>query len=261
MLGEKTPFRINTMQKCYNCLRLKMHQARQMRASRLRPAPSYLNRLAFVGLVSYLAVWISVCQAQPLTWITSQTEALALAQSQGKMILLIAGRGDCAECDYMHNVACESSDPPVKALIQEAYVPWFCNIDLSEEWRPYAAGLPSFPLPLICTINPTNSAGYMDRSVSIQPPKTFYSRLLRLASIQFTNAHFNGLSLSNGVARIEVSQLTFGATHYLERSLDLQQPDGWIPATNFVSLSRTNSLIDPLDNGWKRVFYRIKSVP
>lgn len=252
---------IDTRQKCYDRLRLNMHPAKKLRASRFRPVPSFLNRLAFVALVSFLVVWSSVCQAQPLTWITSQTEALALAQSQGKMILLLAGRGLCAECDYMHNVACESAEPPVKALIQEAYVPWFCNIDLSDEWRPYAAGLPSFPLPLICTIHPTNSAGYMDRSVSIQTPKTFYSRLLTLAGIQFTNAHFNSLSLSNGVARIEVSQLTFGATHYLERSLDLQQPDGWIPVTNFVSLSRTNSLMDPLDHGWRNVFYRIKSVP
>jgi hypothetical protein len=60
---------------------------------------------------------------------------------------------------------------------------------------------------------------------------------------------------------IQVDNLTFGATHYLERSLDLQQPEGWIPVTNFVSLSRTNSLIDPLDSGWNSVFDRIKSVP
>jgi hypothetical protein len=42
--------------------------------------------MAFVALVSFLVVWISVCQAQPLTWITSQTEALALAQIQAAML-------------------------------------------------------------------------------------------------------------------------------------------------------------------------------
>jgi hypothetical protein len=212
-------------------------------------------------MVSYLAMWASCCQAQPLTWVDSKAQALALAQSQGKMVLLLAGRGGCAECDYMHNTVCEYAEPPIKALIQEVYVPWFCNIDDSDEWRPYAAGLPSFPLPLICTIHPTNSAGYVDRSISFQIPDTFYSRLLIIAGFQFTNAHFSSISLSNGVARIAVNQLTFGATHYLERSLDLQQPDGWLPVTNFVSLSRTNSFIDPLDNGWTNVFYRIKSVP
>ncbi len=107
-------------------------------------------------------------------------QALALRR-QFQKILLMAGRADCAECDYMHNIVCESAEPAIKALIESEYVPWFCNIDSSDDWRPYAAGLSSFSLPLICTIHPTNSATYMDRSVSIQGTKTFYARLLTRA--------------------------------------------------------------------------------
>lgn len=228
---------------------------------RSRPVVPPLIWMRRVGWAAMLAAWVSMGQAQPLTWVHSQSQALELAQNQGKLILLLAGRDSCAECDYMHNTVCESTDPPVKALIQDAYVPWYCDIDFSDEWKPYAAGMSSFPLPLICTIHPTNATGYLDRSVNLQLPNTFYSRLLSIAGIQLTNAHIHSLSVGNGVARINLSQLTFGATHSLERSLDLRQPEGWIPVTNFVSLSRTNSLTDTLDPQWKQVFYRITSSP
>jgi hypothetical protein len=211
------------------------------------------------GSVYCLVLGASICQAQPLTWLSSRDEAFAAAQSQGKMILLLAGRDDCAECIYMHDTVCELAEPPIKALIQDAYVPWYCNISVSEEWKPYATGLSSIPLPLICTLNPTNAAGYMDRSVSIQLAPTFYSRLLIFAGLDFTNACITSISLNNGVALISMNQLGFGLTHYLERSLDMQQPDGWMVVTNFVSLSRTNTVIDLLDPAWPRAFYRIKS--
>jgi hypothetical protein len=99
----------------------------------------------------------------------------------------------------------------------------------------------------------------VDRSFNIQLAKTFYSRLLNQAGFQITNAHINSLFVSNGVARIEVSQLTFGATNYLERSFDIQPPAQWESMTNFVSLSRTNIMEDSVDPGFERVFYRIKT--
>lgn len=212
-------------------------------------------------LVFGLVASFSISQAQPLTWIDSQDQALSLATNQGKMILLLAGRPGCDECDYMHDTVCESVTPPVKALIQEGYVPWYCNMNNSSEWAPYATDLTSFTLPMICIINPTNAAVYVDRSFNIQLAKTFYPRLLNQAGFQMTNAHINSISVSNGVARIEVSNLIFGATNDLERSVDPQLPGRWISATNFVSLSRTNIMEDPVDPGFDRVFYRIKSVP
>ena len=217
--------------------------------------------IAITALVSCLVTSSSISQAQPLTWIDSQDQALSLATNQGKMILLLAGRPGCAECDYMHDTVCESVTPPVQALIQEGYVPWYCDIDNSNEWRTYGADLTSFTLPMICIINPTNAAVYVDRSFNIQRAETFYPRLLNQAGFQMTNAHINSISVSNGVARIEVSNLIFGATNDLERSVDPQLPGRWISATNFVSLSRTNIMEDPVDPGFERVFYRIKSVP
>jgi hypothetical protein len=212
-----------------------------------------------IALVVSLAMDSTACRAQPLTWIGSQDQALATALSQNKMILLMAGRVGCAECDYMHNIVCESATPPVKALIQEGFVPWYCDMDVSTEWMPYVPDLASFTLPMICLIHPTNAAVYADRSFNIQIAKTFYNRLLSRASFQMTNAHIQSVSVSNGVARIELNQLTFGATNYLERSFDVQQPERWTAMTNFVSLSRTNVLEEAVPAGVSSVFYRIKT--
>jgi hypothetical protein len=216
---------------------------------------------AMTALVSCLVARSSIGQAQPLTWIDSQDQALMMATNQGKMVLMLAGRPGCAECDYMHDTVCESVTPPVQALIQERYVPWYCNMDNSNEWTPYGADLASFTLPMICIINPTNAAVYVDRSFNVQLAKTFYSRLLNQAGFQMTNAHINSIYVSNGVARIEMNQLTFGATNYLERSFDIQQFAPWESTTNFVSLAPTNILEDPVPSGMGRVFYRIKTVP
>jgi hypothetical protein len=214
-----------------------------------------------VALVACLVADSSICRAQPLTWIDSKDQSLSMAVNQGKMILLLAGRASCVECVYMHQTVCESATPPVKALIQEGYVPWYCDMDASDEWMPYATDVPSFALPMICIIHPTNAAVYVDRSCNIQLAKTYYSRLLNRAGFQTTHARIDGISVSNGVARIEVSNLNFGATNYLERSMDPLQSGNWTSATNFVSLSRTNRLEDRVDPGIERVFYRIKSEP
>ncbi len=213
------------------------------------------------AFVTCLVTGSAIGQAQSLTWIDAKDQASSMALSQGKMILLLAGKASCAECEYMHYTVCESTEPPVKALIQEGYVPWYCDMEVSNEWMPYAADLTSFSLPMICIIHPTNAAVYVDRSFNLQPAKTFYSRLLSRAGFQMTNAHINSISVSNGVAKIEVSNLLFGATNDLERSVDPQLPGLWTSVTNFVSLSRTNRLEDPVDPDWERVFYRIKSVP
>lgn len=200
------------------------------------------------------------CNAGTLVWIESRDQALALAQTNSQKILLMAGRDDCAECDYMHNIVCESADPAIKALIESEYVPWFCNIDSSDDWRPYAAGLSSFPLPLICTIHPTNSATYMDRSASIQSPRTFYARLLTRAAIGLTSAHLASISFSNSTATVAVDQLTFGATNYLERGSYLQPTADWETVADFVSFGRTNHLTVPANSASDATYFRIRSV-
>ena len=114
-------------------------------------------------------------------------------------------------------------------------------------------------LPMICTIDPTNSTDYMDRTIDIQNTKTFYNRLLNRAGVQLTNAHFGSFCLSNRTAIIGLDHLTFGATNYLERRVDGQVPGDWTPVTNFVSLSRTNCIVDPQDPATKAAFYRMWS--
>lgn len=196
--------------------------------------------------------------AGTLNWIDSRDEAIMQAQRDGKKILLIAGRNDCAECDYMHNLVCESTNPPVRLLIESEYVPWFCNIDFGDDWKPYAVGLTSFPLPLICTIHPTNTATYMDRSVGIQTPVTFHRRLLVKALIQITNANFVNISVSNSVTSLEISRLTYGATNYIERATGMKESIHWVPMTNFVSLARRNT-VTLQDDGGGAAYFRIRS--
>ncbi|NJL60260.1 MAG: hypothetical protein HC887_12145, partial [Desulfobacteraceae bacterium] len=112
-----------------------------------------------------------------LVWQTSKTTAVSMAISQGKKILLLAGRETCGNTQYMKNTVCESLSPPIKSLIEQYFIPWFCDVDNSTEWYSYASGLESFTLPMICVIDPNSSSSYLDRTTDVQDPQVFYSRL------------------------------------------------------------------------------------
>ncbi len=114
----------------------------------------------------------------PLVWQASRSAAIALAQSQGKNILLISGRPTCGNCSYMKNTVCELSSPNIRGVIDQSYVPWLCDIDTSSESSIYMGGLGSYTLPMICCIDPNNAATYLDRTTNVQDPTTFYNRLL-----------------------------------------------------------------------------------
>jgi len=77
--------------------------------------------------------------------------------SQGKLILLLAGRPTCSYCIYMKETVCEGAN--VRPLIDEVYVPWFSDIDVDSDYLPYATNLGGFTLPMSCMIEPriTNS--------------------------------------------------------------------------------------------------------
>lgn len=92
----------------------------------------------------------------------------------------------------MRFTVCESSDPPIKATIEEHYVPWYSNVDSSTEWYPYASGLVSITLPLIAVIDPDDSDHYLDRTTGVQAPAVFYARLLQHARIDGTCGSANG---------------------------------------------------------------------
>jgi hypothetical protein len=113
-----------------------------------------------------------------LVWQTSKETAVSMAKDQGKYVLFLGGRGICANCEHMRYTVCESTSPPIKDLIEESYIPWYCDVDYSTEWNDYASGLGSFTLPLICIIDPNDSDTYLDRTTGIQDAQVFYSRLL-----------------------------------------------------------------------------------
>jgi hypothetical protein len=139
-----------------------------------------LNRLnvAFIALLILPCIFLSaaITYGAPLNWRTSKAQALSIAKREGKTILLIAGRDICGNTTYMRNI-CEA-DIPVRTLIEQHFVPWYCNMDSSEEWYMYAKGLSgSFDLPVICCINPSNINKYLDRSTGKQTATDFLSRL------------------------------------------------------------------------------------
>jgi hypothetical protein len=79
----------------------------------------------------------------------------------------------------MKNEACEASG--VRPVIDEVYVHWFANIDVSTEWQPFAVNLGGFTLPLICMIDPTTTNTWLFRQTGLCTPSTLESRL-RLAA-------------------------------------------------------------------------------
>lgn len=77
----------------------------------------------------------------------------------------------------MKFTVCEQTSPSVKSLIEQHYIPWYCNVDNSTEWYTYASGLGSFTLPLISIIDPADSNNYLDRTTGVQYANAFYERL------------------------------------------------------------------------------------
>lgn len=82
----------------------------------------------------------------------------------------------------MRKVVSEATTPPIKALIQENYVPWDCNIDTLSEAYVYRPSLRTVVLPLICIIDPADPSHYLDRTFGLQGHQAYYDRLLAKAS-------------------------------------------------------------------------------
>ncbi len=77
----------------------------------------------------------------------------------------------------MRFTVCESTTPPVKALLQQHFILWYCDVNSSHEHRPYASGLSSYTLPLVCVISMADSDNYLDRTTSRRYANVFYDRL------------------------------------------------------------------------------------
>ena len=199
----------------------------------------------------------SAASAATLTWLESKSDAMSAAKSQGKLVLLLAGRDTCPNCQYMFNTVCESLSPPVKALIQDRYVPWYSEVDSNADWQPYASGLGSFTLPLICCIDPNTTNQYLDRSTAIQTAQGFYDRLLADA---MANRPSIQLSLTTGMVSLMITNLTVGITNRVERSFDPSDPGGWSVVSTFVSSSTATNWTAVYDPVCPKAWYRVSSV-
>jgi hypothetical protein len=110
-----------------------------------------------------------------INWYSSRSDAVQNARDNGRLVLLVAGRPACWNCQYMKDTICEI--PAVRSVIDLNYSCWFCDIDESTEWYSYASGLGSFTLPLVCVIDPDVPLSYLDRTTGIQAENVFQNRL------------------------------------------------------------------------------------
>jgi hypothetical protein len=141
-----------------------------------------------IGLFSYALVMAMPGQAQSLVWSNTLEAARASAISQGKLILLVGGTTGCPFCIYMENTVCEAAN--VRSVIDEIFVPWNANMDLYTDYVPYASGLGSYTLPLVCMIDPKTTNAWLLRLTGPYAAGTFegYLRLAaRLAPPQASN--------------------------------------------------------------------------
>ena len=219
--------------------------------------PSLITMPHFARILGGLLLVGLCCQAEPLVWVSSQAQALALARSQGKRILLVAGRPGCSSCETVVNSYCEMTSPyAIKPLIESEYIPWYANIDESTDWQVYASGLGSFSLPVICWIEPNQPTTYIYRTTGLGFSSTFYKALYARASV--TNAVITGVQLASGQALVGISNLTFGASVQLERSVDLSDPNGWTSVAAFTCQSKTTNWTDTV-GALPRAFYRVNT--
>ena len=204
-----------------------------------------------------MCLGLSTASPASLTWLESKIDAMSAAKSQGKLVLLLAGRDTCPNCQYMFNTVCESLSPPIEALIQDRYVPWYSQVDSNADWQPYASGLGTFTLPLICCIDPNPTNQYLDRTTGVQMAQVFYDRLLADA---IANSPSIQLSLTQGMVSLMITNLTVGITNRVERSFDQSDPGGWSVVSTFVSSATATNWTEVYDPGCPKAFYRVSSV-
>src|SRR6476660_8908542 len=120
---------------------------------------------------------LAAVHAQDLAWLTDKDQVMEAAMLEGKLVLLLAGTSNCFLTRYMQDEVCATLDPPIRDLIRDKYVPWFCDLDSSADADLYAADLGLFTLPLICCIDPAQPEQYLDRTTGTQSEPDFYARL------------------------------------------------------------------------------------
>lgn len=156
-----------------------------------------------------------------IEWAASRDEAVARATRSGKLVLVLAGRVTCGNCTYMKNTVCESAS--VRPLLDAGYVCWFCPVDDTTEWYPYASGLGGFTLPLIAVLDPGEPLGHLDRSTGIMVENDFAQRLAsHLPSSRTEISRFVLASSPDGTCEIRFRSAP-GHFYRLQSSADLSE--------------------------------------
>ncbi len=127
-----------------------------------------LNRIRLsVVLAGVAGLFATAARAEFTGWNqVTLAQAKTLATNQNKLIFLLAGRGACANCSLVKYTVCDSTNPPVRDFISQAFVPWYVDIDQNTEFERYETGL-TFPysLPLLVFIDPAKSDKFLFRLV------------------------------------------------------------------------------------------------
>jgi len=143
-----------------------------LRPHRSAPIGNGRSWLLWAMAPAVMAGWLTVTSyGAPLTWLESLQEARSHALVQGKLVLLMAGRPTCSVCTYMKQSICESAQ--VRPIIDDAFVPWFANMDFSSDYVPYAAELGNFSLPLTCVIDPHTTNQWLLRLTGPYSAETY----------------------------------------------------------------------------------------
>ena len=126
--------------------------------------------MGFSGLLACACLLAAPLRAEILITYSDLNSAVNNA-TNGKLILMSSGGLGCTDCVEFD--AGTLYDPVVNKLMVEAFVFFNCDMDANcKDWKTYTRDLPSFPLPLVCVINPASPENYVNRLLGGGPPSS-----------------------------------------------------------------------------------------
>ena len=135
----------------------------------------------------------------------------------------------------MRFTVCESTNPGIKSLLEQHFILWYCNVDDSDEWYPYAYNLGTITLPLISIISTVAQNDYLDRSTAVQYAGDFYARL---------KAHIGDMDHSVSITLSDVVLSLQVLTDSADQAMIFQ--DGDINSDNKIGLAETIYLLNEI---------------
>lgn len=121
--------------------------------------------------------WSVCCHGTTLEWETNKAAALAKAQLENKLVLMLRGDPACSHCIQARDVLCETTNPDIRETINNQYVPWFSDVNLTDEGDEYLESYTIYLYPIFACINPNASEDCLDLSSGDQDTRSFYARL------------------------------------------------------------------------------------